>query len=352
MAAAPTRLGAARVLRPDGSLRPGVVVIAGGRIERVDDISGAGLPERTIAPGLIDLQVNGYGALDVASGSESDLDLLDRNLALAGTTSWCPTLTSRPLDWYEQWFLAHPDAPGGEIGVHLEGPFISRAGAHDPEVLRPPELEWLAGLPPRVRLVTLAPELPGALEAIEMLRDRAVVALGHSGASYERAVAAARQGAVLVTHVFNAMEPLRHRAPGLVGAALARDGLIPAVIGDGRHVHPSVLRLVLASGPAVLVSDSVAFDRYGLSVSGGAARLADGTIAGSVITLADAVRISVDAGMALAPVLVAATAAPARVMGRPDLGVIEAGARADLVALGPGLEIVGVWRAGRELAGQ
>lgn len=320
----------------------------GSRIDRIEEAS-AGVPDRTIAPGLVDLQVNGYGPVDVSSASPSELDALDAELAAAGTTAWCPTLTSRPLEWYDGWFGAHPRPPEGEIGVHLEGPFLSRAGAHRPEVLRPPDLGWLAALPERVRLVTLAPELPGGYDAIDVLRARALVALGHSEATYADAVTAAGRGARLVTHVFNAMPGLHHREPGLVGAALARDGLVPAVIGDGVHVHPAVLRLVLMSGPAVLVSDSVAFERPGLAVHDGAARLADGTLAGSVITLADAVGVAARAGVPVEVALMAATATPARLIGRTDLGVLAPGGRADLTVWGPDLVLEGAWRAGREL---
>jgi N-acetylglucosamine-6-phosphate deacetylase len=341
-------LRARRVLRPDGSLRPGAVVLEGGHVADVLDDAGPHPPDRTLSPGLVDLQVNGLGRWDVGTG---DLGPLAAALAAAGTTSWCPTLTSRPLPAYPAWFAAHPDAAPGEIGVHLEGPFLSaaHAGAHRVDVLRPPDPAFLAGLPPRVRLVTLAPELPGALDAIADLRATGVtVALGHSGASYEEALAAAGAGAGLATHVFNAMGPLHHRAPGLAGAALADDRLVPCVIGDGVHVHPAVLSLVLRAGPAVLVSDAVATD--GVRVEDGAARLPDGTLAGSVITLAGAVRTAVGAGVPLRVALVAATRTPADAVGRPDLGRLATGARADVVAFDADLRVTGVWVGGEPLA--
>jgi N-acetylglucosamine-6-phosphate deacetylase len=337
-------LAARRVLRPDGSLGPGTVVIEGGQVADVLDDAGSEAPDRTLSPGLVDLQVNGLGDRDVAAG---DLAALGEALAAAGTTSWCPTLTSRPLPAYGEWLGAHPDPAPGEVGLHLEGPFLAaaRAGAHPRDVLRAPDRDFLASLPARVRIVTLAPELPGALEAIGLLRAAGVtVALGHSDASYEEAVAAAAAGASLVTHVFNAMAPLHHRSPGLAGAALADRRLVPAVIGDGVHVHPAVVALVLRSGPAVLVSDSVS--TRGLRVEGGAARLADGTLAGSLVTLADAVRTAVAAGIPLALALTAATGVPADVIGRPDLGRLARGAPADIVAFGPSLEVEAVWVAG------
>jgi N-acetylglucosamine-6-phosphate deacetylase len=345
-----TRLAARRVLHPDGSLRPAVVVVDGTRIAAVEPPGPDDDPaDVTLSPGLVDLQVNGFGDHDV--WSEPSLEPLGRRLAASGTTAWCPTLTSRHLPEYGAWLAAHP-APGfGEVGLHLEGPFLSVAGAHRREALRPPDLPWLAALPPRIRIVTLAPELPGGLDAVGLLTERGVaVALGHSGATFEEATAAADRGARLVTHVFNAMTALGHRAPGLAGAALTDRRLTPMVIGDGVHVHPAVLGLVLGGRSAIVVSDAVAWHRSGLEVVAGAARLADGTIAGSVVTLAGAVRVAVlGAGVALETALMAATAVPAGVLGLADRGRLVPGSRADLVAFGPDLSVAGVWVGGEAL---
>lgn len=304
-------------------------------------------PDELIAPGFIDLQVNGFAAHDAALGH---LDALGRALARRGTTSWCPTLCSQPLEWYGRWFAEHPDPAPGEIGLHLEGPFLVHPGAHPVRYLRPPDTAWLAALPERVRIVTLAPELPGGLDAIALLAARGIVAsLGHTDADYDLARAAADAGASMVTHVFNGMAPLHHRSPGIVGAALTEPRLVPGVIGDGVHVHPAVLRLILETRPAALVSDSVA--TTGLIVapepSGTAvARLPDGTIAGSVIALADAVCHAVRAGVPLGTALLAATATPASVVGRPDIGALAAGCRADIVSLDVDLSVRDVWVEG------
>jgi N-acetylglucosamine-6-phosphate deacetylase len=346
------RLSGRRVLRPDGSLGPGTVVIDGARITAVEDAPAGSGPDVTLAPGLIDVQVNGAAARDAWSATADGLDELGAWLARRGTTGWCPTLTSRPLDAYATWLSSHDRPATGEIGLHLEGPFLSRPGAHTPAALRPEvDRAWLAGLPARVRIVTLAPELPGALEAITELTARGVVvALGHTDATYDDALRAAEAGARLVTHVFNAMTPLGHRQPGLPGAALTLDALTPAVIGDGVHVHPAILGLVLRTGTAVLVSDSVAWERGGLVTDGGAARLADGTLAGSMITLAGAVKIAVEqAGVALGTALTAATATPAALLGCADRGRLVAGARADVVELDGGLQPCRVWVGGNLL---
>jgi len=356
------RLTARRVLRPDGSLRPGVIVCDGPVIVAIADPDPDDpLPDVTLAPGLVDLQVNGYAGLDVATGTAADLAALGALLARRGTTAWCPTLTSRPLPEYGAWLEAHPAPAPGEIGLHLEGPFLTVAGAHRPEVLRPPDPGWVKALPPRVRLVTLAPELEGAEDAItELAGTGRLVSLGHSHADYATAAAAAAAGARMVTHTFNAMGPLHHRAPGLAGAALTDDRLTPAVIGDGVHLHPAVLKLVLCGGPAVLVSDSVASDgRPDAATAAGAgppegtlaggARRPDGTLAGSLITLAEAVRVAVqDAGVPAGVALTAATMTPARLIGYEG-GELRPGGRADLVALDPDLALARVWIGGQAL---
>ena len=360
------RLAARRVLRPDGSLRPGVVVCDGPRIVTVGEPEpDEAVPDTTLAPGLVDLQVNGFANLDVGDGTAADLAALGTLLGRRGTTAWCPTLTSRPLPDYDAWLASHPSPAPGEIGLHLEGPFLAVPGAHRADVLRPPDLRWLAALPARIRLVTLAPELPGAGDAIAMLAAAGrLVSLGHSDADLATAAAGAAAGARMVTHTFNAMGPLHHRRPGLAGAALTDERLTPAVIGDGVHTHPAVLRLVLTVGPAVLVSDSVATSRPpGRSFPegppagrprpegspAGGARLADGTLAGSVITLAEAVRIAVhDAGVPLAVALTAATSTPADLIGY-DGGRLRPGGRADLVAFDLGLAVSRVWVGGQVL---
>jgi len=348
------RLTARRVLRPDGSLLPGAVTIEGALISAVEDLTPDELekaPDVTLAPGLIDMQVNGYADMDVASSDADTLLRLGDALAARGTTSWCPTLTSRLLPAYDRWLDDHPKAAPGEIGLHLEGPFISHAGAHRVETLRDPDLKWLDALPDRVRLMTLAPERNSGLAAIaRLVAAHKVVALGHSDASYSEALAAAGAGATLVTHVFNAMAPLHHRDPGLAGAALTDDRLIPAVIGDGVHVHPAILGLVLTNGPAVLVSDSVAWERPGLTVEGGAARMPGGGLAGSVVTLAEAVRVAVHTGnVPLGIALQAATSTPAAVLGELTRGRIAVGGRADLVTLDTGLGLEAVWVGGERV---
>jgi N-acetylglucosamine-6-phosphate deacetylase len=262
---------------------------------------------------------------------------------------------------------------GRLAGIHLEGPWLSprRSGAHQPGALTHPAPaaidELLTAGGGAVRMVTLAPELPGGLDAVGRLADAGVlVAIGHTDATYDEARAAIDAGARLGTHLFNAMRPLHHRDPGPVGALL--DAPVDVeLIADGVHLHPAVLRTVFAAKPGrcILVTDAMAaagapdgdyrLGPMAIEVRGGVARLADGSgdgaIAGSTLTMDAAVRFAVrTAGLPLIDVVHAASTAPAAAWGMADVGAIEAGRRADLVVLDERLEVVRVMRAGAWLA--
>ncbi len=296
-----------------GRLDPGWIEVDGPRIAA----GGHGRPPRPpdeqldgiIAHGFCDLQVNGAGGHEV-TGGHAALDAIDAIQLAHGVTSYLPTLIS-PDDETARRALgelgeraADPASP--VAGVHLEGPFISpeHCGVHPRERLRSPAGEipdWVTH--PAVRLVTLAPELPGALELIARLRAAGIaVALGHSGAGAAVARAAIGAGARLVTHVFNAMAPLHHRAPGLAGVALLDERVWVTVIADGVHVHPLALELLrrAAGRRVVLITDATPaaaapagrFTMAGVTVEaqGGAARTAAGGLAGGTLTLDRAMR--------------------------------------------------------------
>jgi N-acetylglucosamine-6-phosphate deacetylase len=254
-------------------------------------------------------------------------------LLAAGVTGYLATICSMPLDRYDDALArvaaARRAAGPGEaeiLGVHLEGPFLGGAlGAHPPEMVRPMDLPWLAGLldrhPGLVRLVTLAPEADPDGAGIRMLTARGVVvSLGHTSCSYEDAVAAAAAGATLTTHLFNGMGPLHQRAPGIIGAALdPRVPLTPTLIGDLVHVHEALVATVFAAGRPILVSDAVAtgvpyFDAD-VTAAEGAAYLPDGTLTGAVSLLDAAVRNVVGLGTLPTSALVAASIRPAAVLG-------------------------------------
>jgi N-acetylglucosamine-6-phosphate deacetylase len=365
-----------RVLGTDGALRDGVVEVAGGRIADVraeplaDDARGA-----LVVPGFVDLHVHGGAGAEFPTAGEDGLHDLLAVHARHGTTGLLATTVSAPpgplRDAVASLARAASVAGGAELlGIHLEGPFLSdaRRGAQDPRALRPPDPReidaLLAAGGGAVRLVTLAPELPGGLAAIEQLVAAGVVAaLGHSDATYEQGRAAITAGARHATHLFNGMRPLHHREPGLAGAALEAPDVVCELIADGHHVHPAALRLAhAAKGTAgvALVTDAMQaaglgdgryrLGRLAVRVRDGRAELADtGTLAGSTLTMDAAVRHAVEAmGVPLADAVAMASVVPVRVLGLDDRkGAIAVGFDADLVVLDDRLEVRRVMVGGR-----
>jgi N-acetylglucosamine-6-phosphate deacetylase len=348
----------------DGALMPGDVEVDHDTVTRV------GLPPaangRIASPGFLDAQVNGFAGVDVMAADVDELRVLSMALLAHGVTSWLPTLitapeeeTGRALGVLDT-LLAAPGRGARALGVHLEGPFLSpdRLGTHPPEHRRDPDpgllRRWRSLAP--VVAVTLAPELPGALDLVaELSRGGVLVSLGHSDATAEQAHAAFDRGARSATHLFNAMSPLGHRAPGLPGAALARPDVTVQVIVDGHHLADDVVRVIwaAAAGRSVLVTDATAAaareeGEYAIAgvpveVRAGAVRNDRGALAGSALTLDAAVRNACRLGLDLADVLNAVTSRPAALLGRPDLGHLRPGHRADLVVLEDDLTVAQTW---------
>ena len=320
----------------------------------------------TISRGLVDLQVNGAGGESVTDGVDALVRIGERLLA-RGVTSFLPTVITTSDDEARAAVAAiaelarDPSSP--VAGAHLEGPFLNpeRRGVHRAELLREPA----DGVPPYyesdcVRLVTLAPELPGALELCRNLARRGVrVSIGHTSASPAVCAQAQEAGAAMATHLFNSMPPLHHRNPGVVGWALAAGRVALGLIADGHHVHPTVLRLVhsVAGERVVLTSDaSVAalappgsYTQAGVQIehtSDGRVVSAQGSLAGSGATLDELVQKWRDAtGATLAEALRAASTAPARLVGlAADLAP---GAPADLVVVDDGGQVLAVMKNGR-----
>ena len=333
------------------------------------------LPAGVLAPGLVDIQINGCFGVDFVAADPAGWAAVTRRLPETGVTAFLPTFITAPVPELaaalERTAALPPLAGARVLGVHVEGPFLSarRHGAHDPALLRDPAPEavdaLLAAAPGLLRIHTLAPELPGALDAVRRLVAAGVlVSIGHSDATAAQTEAAADAGARLVTHLFNAMRPLHHREPGLVGQALADPRLTCGLIADLHHVAAPVCRLAFAAaaGRVVLVTDAVAaagmppgtYDLGGQQVSVdplGLPRRADGTLAGSGLRLDAAVANVVAAGVDLRSAVDAATRLPADLVGRPDLGRIAPGAVADLVWLGDDLSTRATWIDGELVHG-
>lgn len=334
----------------DGELvGPAEVVVEGGLVRAVRPTDRP-VDDVVVAPGFVDLQVNGMGAVDVSTADGDDWADLDASAASTGVTAWLPTVVSRPLDRYAgplgriDEALRRDGPRPAVLGVHLEGPFLGgRPGAHDRRSLIDPDPDWLRSLPDTVRLVTLAPERSGAVDAVRLLTGRGtVVSLGHSSADVGTTVAAFDAGATMVTHLFNAMAPLHQREPGIAGAALADDRVTAGLVADLVHVHPAWITTAFRTkgpGRVALVTDAVAWQARRLAdldiaLVDGAPRLPDGTIAGSALTMDAAVRNVVDrAGVPLADALRAAATTPADALGDASRGRLAPGARADIVVL-------------------
>lgn len=362
-------LAAGRVC-PPGPPAPGWIAIDGGLIVEVGSgrapVGAVDAGSAVLAPGLIDLQVNGVGDVDFASADPDGWRRAGRAQLEEGVTAYCPTLVTAPLDEYdaalERVRAARADAEGQTLptilGAHLEGPFLGGApGAHPVALVRPADCEWLRAVlgafPGLVAIVTLAPEADPDFAATRLLDEHGVtIALGHSTATYEMALAAADAGARLVTHLFNGMGPLHHREPGLAGGALDDDRLTPTLIADLVHVHAAALRLAIRHKHNVaLVTDRVATTSLRVAEDGGA-RLADGTLAGSTLFMARAVQNTVGLGVPVERAVEMAATIPADALELTDRGRIAPGMRGDLVALDPGsLAVRAVWLGGEPVVG-
>ncbi len=365
--------------------RPGWVVVSGPQIDTV----GTGpLPpgtpvvdvgDRVIAPGFLDVHVHGGGGAQINGDSPQQVSRSAAAVArfhvrhgttglLATTVSDTPQRLVNAVKGIADATRADPAGSARILGAHLEGPWLAagRAGAQNPAALREPstaELQaLLAASSGTVRMLTIAPELPGAMSVIRAAADAGViVSVGHTGAAAQTAAAAFDAGARHVTHLFNAMLGLHHRRPGPVGAALTDARVSVEVIADGVHLHPSVLAVVCAAAGnrVVAVTDAMAAaglgpGRYELGglevvVDGQRATLADQpqTLAGSLLTMDRAVATLVAAGVSLRAAITAATTTPADLLGEARKGRIEPGADADLVILEPDLTVAATMVAGR-----
>jgi N-acetylglucosamine-6-phosphate deacetylase len=347
--------------------------VRGGGSSLTPDVT---LPDGYLVPGFVDLQVNGYFGTEFQIADAASWADVARRLPATGTTAFVPTLITAPIDSLiatlrtAAGFAGNLPGTGARVlGMHLEGPFISpaRRGAHNPDWITDPApdavdalIEAGSGL---LALLTLAPERPGALAAIDQLvRAGILVSVGHSDATAEQVAAAADHGARMVTHLFNAQRPLAHREPGVVGQALTDERLTSGLIVDLYHVAAAVCGLAFRAAPGriALVTDAAApagmppgeyllgGEPITLPTAEGAPPVrSNGTLAGSALRMDVAIANAVRTGVSIPAAVAAATRIPADLIGRPDLGRLAAGATADLVWLSPDLRTRATWIGGR-----
>ena len=378
-----TRLAIAGAEIFDGTRRQPhhAVIIDGTRI--LDIVPEANIPSDlpvqrvaggVLAPGFIDAQANGGGGvlLNDAPTAEGVRTICDAH-ARFGTTALLPTLITDSPAVTATAVASVKDAIGngtlGCLGLHLEGPFLSpeRRGAHDANLIRTmteADVDEILSLGIETLLITVSPERIAPAIVRRLVDGGVIVSLGHSNATYDQILAAVDAGARGVTHLYNAMSPLTHRAPGVVGGALDSGALWCGLIADGHHVHPAAIRIALGAkrrpGRIFLVTDAmstVGSDQQTITLNGrtvwrrnGALELEDGTLAGSDLDMMSAVRFLVQqVGIELDEVLRMASTYPAEFLKRPELGRIAPGVRADLVHIDDDLNARAVWRAGVRL---
>ena len=380
---------ARQLVAPTGIVAQPLLLVAEGKIVEIAGLSErmapAGVPvvdlgDVVIAPGYIDLHIHGGGGFDVMDDDAAALPAVENLLSRHGVTSYCPTTVTSPLDTTLRALErladaietgAHDDGTRGRarpLGVHLEGPFLShlRKGVHPAADLLPPRLEtfdrfWQAARG-HIGMMTIAPELAGAVEVItEATRRGVCVSLGHSDADFLAAGRGISAGARHATHTFNAMRPLDHRSPGILGAVLTDSRMSADIIVDGVHLDPTIVALVAkAKGPeqTVLITDGLAATgmpdghyRLGLidvEVKDGRCT-ANGTLAGSVLTMDKAVRnLMRFTGWSLAQAAGAASRNPARAAGLAGKGVLAQGADADFVVLNSAGDVLRTFIGGAE----
>jgi N-acetylglucosamine-6-phosphate deacetylase len=388
----PIVIHADRAFTPFEEISDAIIVIQGSKIVAVGQRGKVDLPRggreikaggRTVVPGFVDVHIHGAGGHDMMEGTRESLEIITATVAAHGTTSLvATTVTASEKETRDSvagiaHFILHTSQyPTRELsaeilGIHFEGPFISpaRRGVHPAKWIVPPSSELLAELLREARgtaqILTLAPELPGALDLIAVARAAGlVVSLGHTDATYEQAQAAIEAGASHAAHVFNAMRPFSHRGTGVIGAVLTSPKVSAELIADGVHVDEAAMRMLVelkTPERVILVSDGMSatgmpdgkyqLGMFEVKVSGGVARNAEGKLAGSTLTLDHALRNMVALGVPLSSALRMVTANPARQIGLgARKGVLAPGADADLVFLDDNLEVFGVMTRGAGLA--
>jgi N-acetylglucosamine-6-phosphate deacetylase len=391
-----TVVHAGRILTPEDEITDGIIVVEDGKVAALGHRDEIRVPpdavdylasSMTVVPGFVDVHIHGAGGHDVMEANARSLDRIAAVVARHGTTSLVATTVTAPveetchsLEGIARYIRAHEvpkedqenARPAAEfLGIHLEGPFISKArrGVHPVESIARPSVEtfqkFLDAADGLVKIVTVAPEVSGACELIEhAVAAKVVAAIGHTDADYQQTRAAIHAGARHAVHMYNAMRPFSHRDPGVIGAILTDPEVTAEIIADGVHVAGPAMQVLLGCkgfDTVLLVSDGIAatgmpdgayrLGNFEVTVKDGIARNAEGKLAGSTLTLDRALRELVAIGVPLKDAVRMATVLPARRLGLGGKkGIIAVGADADLVALTPDLRVSGVMTRGAGLA--
>jgi N-acetylglucosamine-6-phosphate deacetylase len=382
---------AGRAFTPREEIPDAVILVRDGVIAAIGPRAEVTIPASTsryeadaltVVPGFVDVHIHGAGGHDVMEGTAEALDIVTHTVARRGTTSIVATTvtasaeqTCRAVAGIAGWMKSQAGRDGAAaraevLGIHFEGPFINpaRRGVHPPEWIVPPSADLLrtfaAAAAGAARILTLAPEMPGALELISAAREQGiVVSMGHTDATYADAMSAIERGASHAAHVFNAMRPFEHRETGVIGAVLTSSKVTAELIADGVHVDAAAMRLLVsAKGPrgVILVSDGISatgmpdgayrLGTFEVTVAGGVCRNAEGRLAGSTLTLDRALKNIVALDVKLPDALAMLTANPARLLGlEKRKGALIPGADADLVLLDGELQVKGVMTRGAGL---
>jgi N-acetylglucosamine-6-phosphate deacetylase len=384
-----TLIHAGRALTPTLEIADAGILIRDGVIEAIGPRSAISMPagaqeisatERTAIPGFVDVHIHGAGGRDVMEGSTEAMAAVTQTVAKHGTTSFVattvtasPESTIRSLEGISQYIAKQYEADASRaevLGIHFEGPFISgaRRGVHPAEWLKLPSSEllekFLHAAGGHAQIITIAPELLGAMPCIDAARKAGlVVAMGHTDATYEQARAGIAHGVRHAVHVYNAMRPFSHRDSGVIGAVLTSTEVSAELIADGVHVDDTAMRLLLqakGAGGVILISDGISatgmpdgtymLGGFEVTVSGGVCRNSEGKLAGSTLTLDRALRNIVALGAPLADAVRMLTLNPASLLGIEfKKGALRVGADADVLLLDESLHISNVWARGNPL---
>jgi N-acetylglucosamine-6-phosphate deacetylase len=388
---ASTAIYASRILTPHEEILDSVIVVEDGKITQIGHRDEVRVPQdaehfaagdKIVIPGFVDVHIHGAGGHDVMEGTAEAIAKVASTVARRGTTSLVattvtapPEVTCKGLHGIARYIRSprntEPRFAAEVLGIHLEGPFISpaRRGVHPRDAIASPSKElfdeFVAAADGLIRIITLAPELPGALELVERAVSKGIVAsMGHTDATYEQASAAIAHGVTHAAHMFNAMRPFSHRDTGVIGAVLTSPAVMAELIADGHHVDsPAVEILLRAKGleTVLLVSDGTAatgmrdgtyrLGNFEVSVAGGVVRNSEGKLAGSTLSLDLALQHIVALGVPLIDAVRMATLLPARRVGLGGKkGVIAIGADADIVILHQDLRLAGVMTRGAGLS--